>query len=183
MRFGKVAESICLGILRCEMHGYKDMSFYLCYKLSGTPHVFFSQTGVNGKHRHIHFGRIGVKIIQLMQEILLGSLPLRLGTLVHPMPVIQITGMKNFFSTCLKQKRYSHIRGTESTHAQCFILIFLSFFQPDGIFFLRPAMTQNVFRENIDNIRPLFTPLQYLFIKMIRMKMTGQHIQFSGSPQ
>lgn len=45
MRFGKVAESICLGILRCEMHGYKDMSFYLCYKLSGTPHVFFSQTG------------------------------------------------------------------------------------------------------------------------------------------
>ena len=126
---------------RCEMHGYKDMSFYLCYKLSGTPHVFFSQTGSSRKHRHIHFGRIGVKIIQLMQEILLSSLPLRLGTLVHPMPVIQITGMKNL-STCLKQKRYSPSVEPKARTLNVSSLYSSPFFQPDGIFFLRPAMTQ-----------------------------------------
>src|SRR5574344_704419 len=124
-----LAECICFIIFRCKMHWYKGTSFYLIYKLCCTTHILISKSWVDRKHHHIH----------------LFSLPLHLIALIHPVPVVQVACMKNLLSLNLNKKGDTYIGRSESINFYNFILILLTFPEPQCILFFGTAMFQDIF--------------------------------------
>ena len=112
-RFGIRGKSHDLRRTFPEMHRHKDTGLYPVDELLGTSHKIGPQAGIYRKHDNIHRLRIFRYYIQFFQVI-----PFRLrnflwSRLIFPMPIIQVSGMKNQFTLRLDQKRDTDIGRSE----------------------------------------------------------------------
>ena len=111
--------------------------------------------------------------IQFPQIIAFGFSHFLWCRFVFPVPVIQVAGMKQQFAFRFYQERNAYISRTECPDTDIFIFKNVPFLKVNSIFGCRPAAFQNIFGENIFDIRLNLFPFQDVRVEMIRMEMGG----------
>jgi len=93
------------------------------------------------------------------------------------MPTVQIACMEDCFPFSSNHKRITRIGRAESIDTDVFVFKVLAFLEVNSIIFTSKLLLQNIFREQIDDVRPLRLPFQHFGIEMVGMKMRSQDIE------
>ena len=90
--FRKIA---CLGMFPLKVHREEVTDLYLVEQRSGTACEVATLSRIDREHDYINRGIFAFYAVDNNLEVIFGFLRLALGGGVFPMPVVQVTGMKD----------------------------------------------------------------------------------------
>ena len=156
--FGKLAESISALVFLAEVHRNKDSGFYSFHELFRTSHIVFPDAVVHWKHGYVYRRGGLLEVLHLGKEVAFRFPDFLWGGLFTPMPVIQVSGMKQPDALQVDQKRDAHVRGAECFDTDIRVFVHITFIYIGGILTCGTTMFQDVLGEDVVNIRALGLP-------------------------